>query len=314
MIKRLFCFGDSFTEGEGAWVEKTFPIQEEYKNKDSSRGAAIISEINYEYSWPKQLGDLFGLDTSKPLDEEGHFINPPEFTNFGSCGASNNYIFNEVFKADLQKKFTEDDLVIIMWSSTMRDKLPFFPNLFQDKGPVGLGWSLKEVLSFNAVADKDSSSVQVQRNFSQRYNFDDLPKHERNYLINTITPFMHDYFKPFISEVHDTGYYNIINYSYIHLLQSYLKARKCKYIFIDAFENMTDFNPGYKKWDNIDPKNYWSFKTNTAWGYLDGIGGDVFENTKLTYNPVGQRCHPNRHGYKLIAKLLYDFYSKSLST
>ncbi len=96
-------------------------------------------------------------------------------------------------------------------------------------------------------------------------------------------------------------------------LQSFFKFKGCDYIFIDAFESMNSFGIDDKKWDVIGKDKYWKFGKTTAWDYLNVLGGDVFENLKLSYNPPGQKCHPNRHGYKIIADLLYDFYKKSLS-
>jgi hypothetical protein len=121
---------------------------------------------------------------------------------------------------------------------------------------------------------------------------------------------MAEYFKPFITEVYDDQYYNLINYSYIHFLQSYFKYKGCDYIFIDGFEPMNSFDPKSKKWSLIDKSKYWNFGKLTAWDYLTNIGGDVFENMDLSYHPPGQKCHPNRHGYKLIAETLYNHCHK----
>ena len=270
MYNRLICFGDSFTAGEGAWLEKTKSFEDE---------PAKVAKFNIQYCWPTVLGEL--LDTFAE--------------NHGSTGDSNNAIFNNIFKydANLSSPLQKGDLVIVMWSSSIRDKLPYLPTIFQNEGPVGLGWSLKEIL-------EDFG----QSNFIHRYYKDS--KH-KNFLENTINPFLNKYYKKLITSLYDPEYYNIINYNYIHMLQEYFKYKKCDYIFIDAFEPMNNFNPNSEKWDLIDKDRYWGFGENTAWDYLNNIGGDLFENTELSFNPPGQKCHPNRHGYRLIAEELHRF-------
>lgn len=301
MIERLICFGDSFTEGEGAWLEKTHGIEKKYMD-NPSKGRLLISEFNFQYSWPTQLAKLLQIKESYKVQNRGV---DTKFLNAGSCGASNDYIFNEVFKKDALLNFKEGDLVIVMWSSSIRNKLPFFPTIFQKHSPIGLSWSLKEV--FTHSNQYLESNID---NFTKRYYSD---QNDVDYIESTLKPFMVDYFKPFITEVYDDEYYNLINYSYIHFLQSFFKFKGCDYIFIDGFELMNSFDTNTKKWSSIDKSKYWNFGKLTAWDYLNKLGGDVFENPNLTFSPPGRKCHPNRHGYKIIGELIYDFYNKSLS-
>ena len=301
MINRLITFGDSFTEGEGAWLEKTNSIEKDYES-NPSEGRRLISEFNFQYSWPTQLAKNLKIEESYKIESRKAST---KFLNAGSCGASNDYIFNDIFKKDALLNFKEGDLVVIMWSSSIRNKLPYFPKVFQKHSPIGLGWSLKEVFSHS-----DQYLESNIHNFTRRYYNDSK---DVNYVEDTLKPFMADYFKPFITEVYDDQYYNLINYSYIHFLQSYFKFKGCDYIFIDGFEPMNSFDPNSKKWSFIDKSKYWEFGKLTAWDHLNIIGGDVFENPDLSFSPPGQKCHPNRHGYKIIADLLYDFYKKSLS-
>lgn len=280
MISRLITFGDSFTEGDGAWLEKTNKIEEQYE--DSSVGRHEVSKFNYQYSWPKILGDNLDVIVS----------------NEGSSGASNYRIFNRVFHYDLTGNIDSECLVVVMWSSTVRDKLPFFPTLFQDQGPIGLGWSYKELLEQHSAKD----------NFLTRYYNDDKNK---EYIEGVLSPFMGDYFKKFTVNCYDESYYNMLNFNYVYFLQEFFKFKGCDYIFIDGFESMNTFDSDYKKWELIDKSKYWRFGESTAWDFLNSIGGDVFENLELSYNPPGQKCHPNRHGYKLIGEEIANFYKKS---
>ena len=281
-MNRLITFGDSFTEGEGAWLEKTNLIEEQYK--DSSTARLKVSKFNSQFSWPTVLSKLLNLK---------------KVANEGSCGSNNSKIFNRVFEFDKDGCINKNDLVVVMWSSSLREKLPYFPHLYQEQGPIGLGWSLNEVFE---DFGKD--------NFLTRYYKGDIASIE--YTKNILEPFMKGFFKKYITNSYDRNYYNILNFNFIYVLQEFFKYKKCKYIFIDAFESMASFNKDYKKWENIDKSNYYKFGESTAWDYINEIGGDVFENLDLSFNPPGQKCHPNRHGYKIIAELIYDFYKKSL--
>lgn len=280
MIERLICFGDSFTEGEGAWLEKTVEIEKQYN--EPSEGRLKVAEFNYNYSWPKVLGDSMGIKAE----------------NYGSCGASNNHIFNSIFEFDRTGKILDDALIVVMWSSAIRDKLPFFPKLFSDNGPIGLGWS------FNELAEDFASET-----FSMRY-YKNI--NNKDYIEEKLLPFMKGYFKKYTVNCYDSSLYNTFNFNYVYFLQEFFKSQGVSYIFIDAFESMNSFDPKDKKWDLIDKTKYWKFGESTAWDYINNIGGDVFENLELSFNPPGQKCHPNRHGYRLIAEELFRFYKKSL--
>lgn len=45
----------------------------------------------------------------------------PFYENWGARGSGNEFIFNSVIEADTRHKFNQDDLVMIMWSSTSRE-------------------------------------------------------------------------------------------------------------------------------------------------------------------------------------------------
>jgi len=284
MVKRLITFGDSFTEGEGAWLEKTDLIEKLYK--DRHEGRLEVAKFNSKYSWPTVLGRTLGIE---------------EVENYGSCGSNNSRIFNKVFEFDRDATINENDLVVVMWSSCLREKLPFFPHLYQEQGPVGLGWSLNEV--FEAYGED---------NFLTRYYKGE--ESSIDYTRSTLQPFMKTFFKKYLTDSYDANYYNILNFNFVFFLQEFFKYKKCKYIFIDAFESMNSLNTDYEKWDKINKRCYWEFGKNTAWDYLNNIGGNLFENLDLSFNPPGQKCHPNRHGYELIGKELAKFYKKKVAS
>ena len=99
---RLFTYGDSWTEGVGGNIE------EEIKT-DVPEERTIIRQ---KYCWPTHLSDLLNCG----------------FQNNGVGGFSNNAIFNTIHHNLKNGIINQDDFVVIMWSSSLRDSLPFFPN------------------------------------------------------------------------------------------------------------------------------------------------------------------------------------------
>ena len=51
-----------------------------------------------------------------------------KYYNYGRCGAGNTYIANRIVEADMQLKFTEDDLIMVMWTSLCREDRYFHGN------------------------------------------------------------------------------------------------------------------------------------------------------------------------------------------
>ena len=96
----LHAYGDSWTEGQGVDGELIYTDREELKN------------YRNEYSWVNLL--------SKKLDVP--------FVNNGISGYGNNKIFNQIVSDVQSKKIKSEDFVIIMWSSSLRDYVPFLPN------------------------------------------------------------------------------------------------------------------------------------------------------------------------------------------
>ena len=290
--RRIFAFGDSFTVGEGADLALTSQVLKVFKEtneRDTRAASEVIRSINLKLSWTQHIENAFNI-----------FV-----TNHGETGASNNTIFNKVFEVDSYTDFGPEDLVIVMWSSSVRDKLPFFPDNFQQHGPIGAGWSLKELLG------SDNENL-----FSRRFIYDDDDHYDKKYLQyieKTLTPFMQSYFKEYLTNFHSNEYYNIVNLNYIKLLQNYFKFKNTNYIMIDAFEQMNSFAKKQdKRWGDIDTTFYFGKGNTTIWDELNKIGGDVWEDKKLTVSPDGQRCHPNKTGYKLIGEILEKYVKSNI--
>lgn len=288
--KRIICFGDSFTLGDGANLALTKEIENLFDKtpEGSSKASGLISEINKKLSWTQYVGDNLGV----------------YIANEGESGANNLRIFNNVFNYEVGgTKYSSEDLVIIMWSSSIRNKLPWFPNVFSEAGPVGAGWSLKELLGKDA-----------HRGFADRYYTVNSTENEKKYVDSVLSPFMAEYFKKYLTELHSEEFYNIVNLNLVVFIQEFFKSRNIPYLMIDAFERMDSFkSEGDDKWDTlVDKKHYLGFGETTLWDELNKIGGDIWEDKKLSYSPEGQRCHPNKDGYVLAGKIILDYINKHI--
>jgi hypothetical protein len=98
---KLYAYGDSWTEGEGT----NWPIEQSFKDRKQ------LQLFRNESSWVNILANKLGLEP----------------VNNGWSGKANNVIFNEVINDLRNGKIHKDDFVVIMWSSSLRDYLPFFP-------------------------------------------------------------------------------------------------------------------------------------------------------------------------------------------
>lgn len=289
--RRIICFGDSFTLGEGANLKLTREIENMFKDDKNGheKSSGMVAEINKKLSWTQFLCDSYRVPV----------------INLGESGASNLKIFNTIFyfEANEPTPFTSKDLVIIMWSSSVRNKLPFFPEIYSEQGPIGAGWSLKELMG------KDGLQA-----FTDRYYRQHSSNAHTSYVKETLQPFMSEYFKTYITELHDDSFYNTVNLNLVKFVQEFFKSKNIPCIMIDAFERMDSFKPkGDRKWNTlVDPTNYLWFGESTLWDELNKIGGDIWEDRELSYSPDGQRCHPNLEGYKLAGKFIKEHIDKKI--
>lgn len=255
-MKRLVAYGDSWTIGEGC-------------NREIEDTLSKHEKMTYqkENSWVKFLSDSLNLS----------------YENNGISGNPNNKIFNQIVDDVKNGITTKNDLVVVMWSSSLRDYLPYMPH-----GPKGewLSWSTKHLMD---TPERFFTSTQTENRY---YDF-----------------FMEDYKKFWLSNLHTDLYYSIINQNYIIFLQQFFAHYKINYILCDGIEDMfLGIRSEFDKTDLINKDRYWgcmniTFRDwlikrtdNSFWEY-----GDNWE-TRSTQ-------HPNIKGYKLIAAELFNFIS-----
>jgi hypothetical protein len=254
---KLYAYGDSWTEGEGTnWAH-------EQTIKDRQQ----LQLFRNEHSWVNHLAKKMGLEP----------------VNNGWSGRANNVIFNDVINDLRNDKIKKGDFVVIMWSSTLRDYVPFLP-----KGEW-ISWGQLEL------------SI-LPHKFTESYQFGD----------DKFNTFLSNYKKFFLLELFNQNYYNIINQNYIIFLQKMLNDYGINYLMCDAFDLMVQ---KLSKEDDvtylINKNNYWGFgeKSLESWMMKNHKNDPVWE--VKTPNPMKVAQHPNDAGYKLITEELYNYIVKN---
>lgn len=254
---KLFTFGDSWTEGVGGnfseeWLYET-PIER--------------TNIRHKYSWPTQLSKLLNC----------------ELKNNGVGGFSNNAIFNSICEQLKNKVITQNDFVVVMWSSSLRDDLPFFPT---ENNFHLLGNRYKNKLHlltyiFDRIGSEHIEYKRAEKNFRDFY----------------------------INNLYDDTYYNIVNQNYIIHLQFMFNQLGIRYLFCDAFDIMVskNINELINKTHLINTNRYWGFGDKTMADLLmETKRKDMWDDGKRWESDVAGK-HPNKNGYNLIAEELYTY-------
>ena len=248
----LHAYGDSWTEGEGCNIEKENTLKNQeliiYRNKQS---------------WVKILAESLDIN----------------WINNGKSGNPNSVIFNSIIDDVTNGRIKKDDLVGIMWSSSLRDYAAFLPR------QQWVSWSVKHLISRpDKFIDSYKSSNQTYDSFLKEY---------KNFFLNNLF---------------NQNYYNIVNQNYIIFLQKLLEFYNIKYFMVDAFDKMVNtysMNESDNYLNLINTKKYWEFETISMKEYLEKTNTDCFENN----TEPGK--HPNSFGYNLISQELYNYILKN---
>ena len=140
---KLHAYGDSWTEGQGTTIDR-----KEWKN----------------YSWVKIVSDKLGIYSN----------------NNGISGNSNLSIFNKVVDDLIENKIQENDIVVVMWSSSLRDTVPFLPK------NEWVSWSVKH------LAELPYKFIESSQSKNEKYN-----------------NFLYSFKELFITDLFNQNYYNI---------------------------------------------------------------------------------------------------------
>jgi hypothetical protein len=168
-----------------------------------------------------------------------------------------------------------------MWSSSLRDVVPFLPK------NEWISWSIKHLIN---LPDKFVKSYK-----SENSKYDS---------------FLSDYKTYFLSMMFNQNYYNIVNQNYIIFLQKLFKEYGINYLMIDGFDKMVHHvQPTDDITHLINKKNYWQFDKSTMRDFLIATKTNCFETLQtIDENPAQ---HPNSLGYNLISEEIYNYIIKN---
>jgi lysophospholipase L1-like esterase len=240
----LHAYGDSWTEGQGTTEDR-----KEWKT----------------HSWVKIVSDKLGATSN----------------NNGISGNSNLNIFNKVVDDLIEDKIKENDIVVVMWSSSLRDLVPFLPK------NEWVSWSVKHLVEY------PHKFVESYQSENEKYN-----------------NFLYSFKELFITDLFNQNYYNIVNQNYIIFLQKMFEFYKIKYVMFDAFESMiSDLDKKDSKLEIINQNYYWEFNKKTIRYLLNSTNrDDIWEHIENYKDRPTQ--HPNIEGYILMSEIIYEFIKK----
>ena len=250
----LHAYGDSWTEGEGCDLE----IESTLKNQE------LIIYRN-QNSWVKSLADKLNL----------------QWINNGKSGNPNSVIFNSIIDDVTNDRIKKGDLVIVLWSSSLRDYAAFLPR------QQWVSWSVKHL-------------VNLPEKFINSYK-----SHNETY-----DSFLREYKSFFLDNLFNQNYYNIVNQNYIIFLQKLFEFYGIKYVMADAFDMMVvDPNEKDDIGGMIKTKYYWEYRKKTMRDFLQETKLDCFEDIKMMSKNPAQ--HPNVLGYNLISVEFNNYIVKN---
>ena len=250
----LHAYGDSWTEGEGCNLE----IESTLKNQE------LIIYRN-QNSWVKLLADKLNL----------------QWINNGKSGNPNSVIFNSIIDDVTNDRIKKDDLVIVLWSSSLRDYAAFLPR------QQWVSWSVKHL-------------VNLPEKFINSYKSNN----------ETYDSFLREYKSFLLDNLFNQNYYNIVNQNYIIFLQKLFEFYDIKYVMADAFDMMV-VNPN--ETDDVSniikTKHYWEYRKKTMKDFLCESKSNCFEDIKMMAKNPAQ--HPNILGYNLISVEFNNYIVKN---
>jgi hypothetical protein len=259
-MKRFVLYGDSWTEGQGIGTGELEHTQ--YEPLD------VYRKTNHPIS--KLLTEKYGASV----------------INKGIQANTNTYILKQMYDDVVNGYFTENDIVIIGFTSLIRDHHPFIPTQYNEK--TKYGWNIHNMI--NEIDElhpfQDTDTI--------------YERHFKEYAINYIT------------EIFDKSYYDYVGFNMVYFLQHFLKANQIEYFFWNPFETIIETN--YKNEHLIDKSRYINFGDNFMNLLYKEEKLILNSNSNFTVwekNQINPKhaLHPNYWGYEIIAKKIIQHIS-----
>lgn len=281
---RIHCFGDSWTQGIGTEWEPgkgRVPMETRYdRNWDS---------VYEKYGWPGQLSNLFG-DLFK-------------VSNYGNGGCSNNQIYMAVIEALWENKIKKGDLVIVSWSSIIREPLNFMYT--NDPHNGFLNYSNFGFMNFK----EKMNSIYVSPHEQERFHWIDTIEN------NELKEATENVYKDYVVNRFSYDFLYEFAMNYVANLQIYFDNLKIQYIFINSFENIISENSKSFEFINKDKWILWNsslqeYLLDVSKDFDTSIGYSVWEDDTIDVERNHDGPHPNRIGYGILAEKIFEEIKK----
>jgi len=266
--RKIFLFGDSWTEGQGIGTG-------EYKSDEPSVANEVSQYRKNNHPIAKSLIDWYDF----------------EVENLALQGNSNTNSLSILQRMIEKKEIIKDDIVIIGFTSLMRDYHCFMPPEFSQHK---MAWTITDMLT---ELEKERPAE------------------------NKLDVLFNEYSKNYILNIFDEEYYKYVGFNMVYFLQHYFSVYGIKYYFWNTFETIIENDYKYSKF--IDKTKYINFGTN-YWDELKEEEDILIKKNKVKSILGGQQnlkytfweknylkpkniVHPNYYGYEYIAKQILNF-------
>ena len=212
-----------------------------------------------------------------------------EWQNHGRTGCNNQHIINKIFEHDFKIGFNKDDIILVSFTSSLRDKPSWMPDTITKNTYNGIAFSFGEIFRY---LNQLQNLVWKDDNVSKKYD-----------------NFTRDYFSRFIIEFWDERYYQMKNTWMISLIQHLFNTRGVKYILMDGFEEMLSQTNKY-----LDYNFYWGYNEFcrskfTIYSYLKSFQDDSLLELD-GWNMNDAKKHPSKKGHEIFANQLLRYYNE----
>ena len=273
---KVYSFGDSFTAGIGCdsvWEESQLgnhPKWDTMTDSEKSIQRSSVANFRGNNSFTKKFSDSIGCG----------------FKNFGLGGNSNQNIVQSIVSHS--HLFNDGDVVLIGWSSPLRDKVTFWP-----ENP--LHW-------ISSSKDQRKHFQKIGKSFPMDFNKLEY-KNYKNKM--EIEEFWDEFGKDWFVKGYDEEYHHLQSKQILYFTQEFLKYFGVKYIFFNAFEHIL-----IREEPIIDMSKYWKGGDESIYSYIKH--DENLLEPKFGYNlyPGVEARHPSSAGHTYFQKSLTKFYKE----
>ena len=287
----IYSFGDSFTVGLGAdykYEQSLLGDHPDWSNMSETKKNSN-RKIVYDYRVKNSFTHFFS-----------ELINQ-DYDNKGFIGCNNNYIVDYICNEIVGGVITDKDLVLINFTSSLRNYPSFLPHFFTSRPEQGV-----EGITFG------------QTEYDDYHDLEDVGGHLKNELLTKFNgrgePFykyIGKYKQTYLRQSFSFDSLDYYNQNLIIFLQNLLSHYDIKYLMFDAFDPMVNTtNINYTKF--IDQSTYWEFNKNTIWSFLNEKNDDLLLEDRPEQT-IQSKKHPSKAGHKFFATELNKLYKKKYS-